>query len=244
MITRKLLIAAVTLSVATPVAAETSGACPTASSSPQPAKRKFGLDGLISTAKNAGLFGSVAGSMRGDGNLMADVGGAAKAAAGRAATSGLDCVTTSGAIGEAESDQPLRPKAAPGLSYPSEIARPAGFEAAKRSYDEFGKVDCDDCEGGFAYDGWAVFPRDEFSGKYNAEAQRLGSLPVGHVHRWKGNESTGTLTVVAEQTVSGFRCRTLLYRLEKANSSAERPGLLCWGRANQFAGKESWNEVY
>jgi hypothetical protein len=89
-----------------------------------------------------------------------------------------------------------------------------------------------------------VFPRDEFSGKYDGDEQRMGSWPIGHVHRWKGNVSTGTLTVLAETEVQGFRCRTLRYRLEKSGASAERPGLLCWGRQNQFDGKDGWVKVY
>jgi len=258
-----LLIAAACLSVPASAAVQAPTGCP-AASAPAPAKKKkVSLGGLIGAARSAGLMGSVAGAMRGDGNLGADIKGAGKAAATRAAESALNCAASAGAAAgsaptQADSPEvmeldiparsqaatPTRVKAAARLSYPSEIAKPAGFEATRHAYDDFGKVDCSDCEGGFAYDGWAVFPRDEYSGKYNGDAQRLGGWPVGHVHRWKGNESSGTLTVVAEQTVSGFRCRTLLYRLAKGKASAERPGLLCWGRANQFAGKESWNHVY
>jgi len=258
-----LLIAAACLSVPAFAAVQAPTGCP-AASAPTPAKKKkFGLGGLIGVARSSGLMGSVAGAMRGDGNLGADVEDAGKTAVTRTAESALDCVASTGsavASARTQADRPelmeldiplhsqaatpTRVKAAASLTYPSEIAKPAGFEATKDAYDDFGKVDCNDCEGGFAYDGWAVFPRDEYSGKYNGDAQRLGAWPVGHVHRWKGNESSGTLTVVAEQTVSGFRCRTLLYRLAKGKASAERPGLLCWGRANQFAGKESWNEVY
>ena len=247
-----LLVAAAAIMTAAPAAAETPGSCAAASPSPKPARKKFGLGGLVGAAKSSGLLGSVAGAARGDGNLEADVTGAATRAAGRAAEAALSCAGD-GAPGAAraggESDAatpaaPARQAAGAGPSYPSKIPAPPTFAAAKRAYDEFGKVDCMECEGGFAFDGWPAYPRDEFERQYNGAAQRLGSWPVGHVHRWQGNQSRGTLTVVGEETVSGFRCRTLLFRLTKGNASAERPGLLCWGRANQFAGKESWNEVY
>jgi hypothetical protein len=138
------------------------------------------------------------------------------------------------------------PAAAPTTSfrYPSELPRPAGFEAVKAAFTDFGKVDCSSCEGGFGYDSWPSFPRDELSGKYNESGKRLGALPVGHVHRWKGAESSGTLTVLAEETVGGFRCKKLQYRLVKGDASADRPGLVCWGYASSFASSEDWNEVY
>jgi hypothetical protein len=138
------------------------------------------------------------------------------------------------------------PSAAPEASvqYSSELPRPAGFEAVKAAFSQFGKVACSSCEGGFGHDSWPSFPRDEFSGKYNETGKRLGAFPVGHVHRWKGVASSGTLTVLAEETVGGLRCKKLQYRLVKGNASADRPGLVCWGYANGFARSEDWNEVY
>jgi hypothetical protein len=124
------------------------------------------------------------------------------------------------------------------------LSQPSDFAARKAAYDRFGRVACPSCEGGFGYDGWPSFPRDALSGKYNEHGQRLGAMSVGHVHRWKGVESVGALTVVAEEDVGGHRCRRLRYTLLKGAASAERPGLVCWGYANPFAGRESWNEVY
>jgi hypothetical protein len=69
-------------------------------------------------------------------------------------------------------------------------------------------------------------------------------MPVGKVHRWEGAESAGSLTVVREEMVGGFRCRRLQYKLVKGSASAERPGLVCWGYANPYAASEGWNEVY
>lgn len=133
---------------------------------------------------------------------------------------------------------------APKVEYPSRLPEPEGFPAVKKAYDDFGKVRCTSCEGGYAYDGWPVFPRDETPRPYNGSKHILGEFAIGHVHRWKGAESQGSLTVVSEEPVGGFRCRQLVYRLTKGSASAERPGLLCWGRANQFAGSEGWNMVY
>ncbi|MHA4837900.1 hypothetical protein [Sphingopyxis sp. MSC1_008] len=141
---------------------------------------------------------------------------------------------------------PAKPKtaASPKIAYPSQLPEPEGFAAAKKAYDDFGKVRCTSCEGGYAYDGWPVFPRDETPRPYNGSKHILGEFAIGHVHRWKGAEAQGSLTIVSEEPVGGFRCRQLLYRLTKGSASAERPGLLCWGYANQFAGSEGWNQVY
>jgi len=144
---------------------------------------------------------------------------------------------------------PDAPKARPAPSptaakYPSQLAKPENFAAIKQAYEDFGKVRCTSCEGGFAYDGWPVFPRDGTPRPYNGSRHPLGLAEIGHVHRWKGAEADGSITIVREETISGFRCRHLTYRLTRGNASAERPGLLCWGYANQFAGSEGWNEVY
>jgi hypothetical protein len=220
---------------------------------PKP-KKKLGLGGLLGKARGSGLLGSVMGAARGDGNLKSDLAGVALSAATQAAESAGTCADPAqadvveqprvmrqgGVVGSSRA----APARAASYTYPSDLPDPAGFAAVKEAYMEFGKDDCMSCEGGFAYDGWPVHPRDEYSSKYNGKEERMGSWPVGHVHRWKGNVSTGTLTVVSEETIEGFRCRRLTYRLTKGRAFAERPGLLCWGRANQFAGKESWNEVY
>ncbi len=139
---------------------------------------------------------------------------------------------------------PAKKSAVPKILYPSRRPKPEGFDAVKQAYTDFGKVRCASCEGGYAYDGWPVFPRDETPRPYNGSRHILGEFAIDHVHRWKGAESEGSLTIVSEEPVGGFRCRQLLYRLTKGGASAERPGLLCWGYANQFAGSEGWNEVY
>ncbi len=262
-----LLLAAAFLAPA--VASTPAASQPAGCESAKPAKKGGkGLGGLLSKVRGSGLIGSVVGAAGGDGDFKADLAGVAKDVAvraaeaaaacayGSAAASGNEDTTARAAAGHptAANQSGSRHPASTGLSspsstasavrYPSELPEPPGFAATKAAFDEFGKDACKECEGGFAFDSWPAYPRDEFSSKYNGKAQRIGSWPIGHVHRWKGNVSTGTLTVVGEETVGGFRCRTLHYRLTRDTTSAERPGLLCWGKANSFAGRDSWNEVY
>lgn len=128
--------------------------------------------------------------------------------------------------------------------YIDSLRKPADAEAQRVAYNEFGEVRCNDCEGGIDFDGRPKFPFDQFSGKYNERAARAGHWPVGHIHRWKGKESAGTLTVTAEESVEGFRCRRLEYRLQKGAASASRPSLICFGLANRSSEVENWHEIY
>lgn len=254
-----LFLATAALAPVAPAHAQAAADCAPASSDAA-APKASGFGRFLKNAAGSALRG-VATVAASGGSVSNALDHAGRRTTERAATGAVDCAmaaATSTAQGTAASDggaaapgasegtaartsRPTRPEAP---RYPSEIAKPAGFDAIEDTFDEFGKDDCMDCEGGYAYDSWPVFPRDEYAGKYNGDAQRMGGWPVGHVHRWKGNVSTGTLTVVDERTVEGFRCRTLLYRLTRGTATAERPGLLCWGRANQYAGSESWNKVY
>ena len=136
-------------------------------------------------------------------------------------------------------------KAPPPGIYPGTINVGAEIKAKKDAFDEFGKVRCSDCEGGYSYDSWTqIFFNGELAGEYNGWAKKLGNLRVGERLTWKGKASNGTLTVVSENPVEGFRCKQLTYRLDKPNSSAERPGLLCWGKLNEYSSSDSWVIVY
>ena len=95
----------------------------------------------------------------------------------------------------------------PKATYPSELPRPADFDAVRKAYTDFGKVRCTSCEGGFAHDSWPKFPRDETTRPSNGSKHILGEFPIGHVHRWQGVEAQGSLTIVSEEPVAGFRCR-------------------------------------
>ncbi|MEI4508893.1 MULTISPECIES: hypothetical protein [unclassified Sphingopyxis] len=140
------------------------------------------------------------------------------------------------------------PPAAPALpkapAYIDGLNVPADVEVKKAAYNKFGEVNCSDCEGGIDFDGRPQFPYDQFSGQYGERAKRAGSWSVGHVHRWQGKASTGTLTVLREEEVDGFRCRRLEYRLMKGSASTSRPGLICWGLANRSSEIENWHEIY
>lgn len=145
---------------------------------------------------------------------------------------------------ETATQRAARRQAEADSQYPSRMPIPAEWEAAKSAYTEFGKVRCTGCEGGYAYSGWPNWPRDEFSGTYGGDEKRLERLPVGHVHRWTTNGFAGSLTINSEERVNGFRCRKMTYRLEKGGKSAERPSLMCWGRANEYAANERWVGVF
>ena len=129
--------------------------------------------------------------------------------------------------------------------YTDDIAKSAEAERLRLAYNAFGEVRCSDCEGGIDFDGRPKFEYDSrFSGQYNERAWRIGNGPVGHVHRWQGKASSGTLTVVAEETLDGLRCRRALYKLVRGKASAERPSLVCWGLANRSSSVENWHEIY
>jgi len=249
-------------SIMSPAPAQAQDGCPAPEGKP---KKKRGLGGLMGMVRSNGLVGSVAGAMRGDGNLRADLQGAAQREAERGAGQVLaaaGCAEARPAAAPADGGTPevkvaaerkpaetstqraKREMAANDAKYPSRMTIPAEWKTAKTAYDEFGKVKCFGCEGGFAFSGWPDFPRDEFSGKYGGAEKRLSNFAPGHVHRWSSNGFAGSLTINGEEQFNGFRCRKMSYRLEKSGKSAERPGLICWGKANEYAGSDSWVGVF
>lgn len=130
------------------------------------------------------------------------------------------------------------------VRYIDSLRTPPDVETQKTAYNKFGEVSCNDCEGGIDLDGRPKFAYDQYSGQYNERAARAGSWPVGHTHNWKGRASKGTLTVLREESVDGFRCRHLEYRLVRGDASATRPGLICFGLANSSSEVEKWHEIY
>lgn len=145
---------------------------------------------------------------------------------------------------EAASAQRVPEASAPKANYIDSLQTPPDVEAKKAEYNKFGEVSCNDCEGGIELDGRPTFPFDEFSGRYNERAKRAGSWAIGHIHRWQGKASKGTLTVKSEERVNGFQCRRLEYRLERGGASVSRPGLICLGLANSSSDVENWHEIY
>lgn len=251
-----LLVAGTATVAVGPTAGQAQEGC--AAQAPKP-KKKRGLGGLLSAARASGLEGALAGAARGDGNLASDLKGVAQ----RAVEDGVSEVITAAGCAETPSEDGASPApvagggtpetstqrarsemAANDVKYPSRMPVPEEWKTAKAAYDEFGKVKCVGCEGGYAFSGWVDWPRDEFSGKYGGTEKRLAAFPIGHVHRWSSNGFAGTLTIDSEEQVNGFRCRKMSYRLEKGGQSAARPGLMCWGKANEYAGSDSWVGVF
>lgn len=217
----------------------------------------FGAEGA------GGLFSRVEGAVRGDRNLGTDIKDTARTGASQRASEARSVAGCRAAqpkerkVAEGtppSSDAPrqtetateraARRQAESDRQYPSRMEIPVEWRTAKDAYAEFGKVRCTGCEGGFAYSGWPSWPRDEFDGKHNGAETRLSRLPIGHLHRWTANGFSGSLSIDSEEQVNGFRCRTMTYRLEKDGKSAERPGLMCWGKSNQFAASDSWVGVF
>lgn len=243
---------AVAAGIALPTPVHAQDACATQAKKRRPSL--FGAEGA------GGLFTRIEGLARGDRKLGRDLKDTAQTgatqrmseagsvAACRAANPGepaeAETASTDAPRRETATERARREQATADAKYPSRMAIPAEWKTAKDAYDAFGKVKCFGCEGGYAYAGWPSWPRDEFDGQYNGSETRLSRLPIGHVHRWSSNGFAGTLKVDGEEQVNGFRCRKMTYRLERDAKSAERPSLMCWGKANEYAGKDSWVGVF
>lgn len=138
--------------------------------------------------------------------------------------------------GTATANEPVR--------YVGKIKPPADAQAQKDAFRKFGEVRCNDCEGGIDFDSRPKAPFDRHSGNHAEWARRAGDWPIGHVHRWKGKESAGSITVVKEEQVDGFKCRRLEYKLVRGTASAVRPSLICFGLLSTASSVENWHEVY
>jgi len=129
------------------------------------------------------------------------------------------------------------------VRYPSDLKFSPELEAQKAAFLEFSRVSCTACEGGRSYDAWAQhFVR--LDGSYKAWEKKLGGLAVGEAVTWKGQQSTGAITVVSEAPVNGWPCKQLKWTLKKPTASAERPGLICSAKASSYAGSDSWSIVF
>jgi hypothetical protein len=119
------------------------------------------------------------------------------------------------------------------------------IKARKKAFDEFGKVACSSCEGGYSYESWAnhffnANSRDNPNGWNN----KLAAMEPGEELHWQGSENYGTIVMRTKERIGGFDCKTYGWVLEKGASSAQRDGLLCWGKASDFSANDSWVEVY
>ena len=120
----------------------------------------------------------------------------------------------------------------------------AEIKARNAAFDAFGRYDCTECEGGHGFDSWA---QQSFAGQlrgYNAWAEKIGAMAVGDSLPWKGMRANGLLVIASADPVGPFPCKQVHYLLTKDKATAERDGLFCQGRLNQFDAGPSWVEVY
>ncbi len=128
------------------------------------------------------------------------------------------------------------------------IATPYDFqfspelEAGPKALREFSKVRCNNCEGGYSFDAWANLI---LGLKLQDWHNKIGESTVGTTLSWRGDESDGKVTVVGDAQVGPYPCKQVRYTLVRRSdkSSAERPGLFCFGKASSFAGSPSWVEA-
>jgi len=129
------------------------------------------------------------------------------------------------------------------VAIPHDLDFSPELEAKKKAFVEFSKVRCTSCEGGYSFDAWANL----ILGVTDLRAwhKRIGETAVGGTLTWRGDASDGTLTVLSDAQVGPFPCKQIRYSLVRRSdkASAERPGLLCFGKASAYAGSPSWVEV-
>lgn len=126
------------------------------------------------------------------------------------------------------------------IKYPKDLTFAPEYAAQKKAFEDFSKVSCDDCEGGYSYDAWAThFIRTD--GSWKAWEKKLGELPVGQSLTWKGSQSNGTITAIGDTPVNGWPCKQLKWTLKKPTATVERLGLVCFTYESSYSGKETWN---
>lgn len=110
---------------------------------------------------------------------------------------------------------------------PNDMRFGADHEAAKKAYEDFGKVDCDDCEGGYAYETWIRHARLELMG-FRVLESRIGGMAIGESLEWTGSRGARyALTVVDDQPVGSWPCKQVKWTGDRGPAHAERMGLYC-----------------
>lgn len=218
----------------------------------RPAKKR-GIGGLLGAVRRSGLEGSIAGALRGDGDLKSDLQGAAQRAAFGAAEEAVRAEACKELASEASPGEP----AASSLSQPGPVPSPANppfprstmipadKQAEFAAYDALGLVQCTGCEGGRSNQGWfQLMLMDQYGGHRDRIRDAMIGWAPGEGAQWHGTEVDGSITAQGETVMGGFRCKTFRLEIVRGNQSAGRDTWLCWGRANQYAGRESWVEVH
>lgn len=208
-------------------------------------------------APNGKVFGKRFGKLLGSAGIAALTGrkAAARAAADAAGRDVVDsarenAVATAANAG-CKSKQDTPADADSGAAAEQAYRRPglipvsADIKARKEAFDEFGKVACDSCEGGYAFDSWAnQFFYSELRDQKNGWESKLAKLQPGETINWQGSESYGTIALRGDERIGGFDCKAFDWTLEKGAASAQRDGLVCWGKASDYSASDSWVEVY
>lgn len=103
----------------------------------------------------------------------------------------------------------------------------AAANQAKMDFDIASKVDCDTCEGGSAFDGWA-YKYVEKDGDYQNFEKRLLALPTNGSLSWKGVKYAGTIKLIGQKPLGAYPCRQYQWTLKDGSKTvAQRPGLFC-----------------
>ncbi len=115
----------------------------------------------------------------------------------------------------------------PSLDRPSDLRFAPEHAAAKRAYEDFGKVRCNDCEGGYDYETWVRNAIPGLTG-YQVFERRIGGMAVGESLNWTGSRGARyALTIVGEQPIGEWPCKQLKWTADRGSEHAERMGLFC-----------------
>lgn len=121
---------------------------------------------------------------------------------------------------------PVPTNLSPALRTPGEFKFSPADEAAKKAFEDFGKVSCSSCEGGYSFDTWA---QHHIPGMFGKLFDHLWGLSVGESLRWTGTGGGGAyaITVASEHPVNGFPCKQLDYTGRRGTQTASYRGLIC-----------------
>lgn len=162
--------------------------------------------------------------------------GSSLAVAPVAASAGNSGATRPAAPPRGPAPWPINPDDA---AYTGDLEFDPADEARASGLDEFAKVDCMDCEGGYSYDSWINYHTDM---DVDGVAARVGELSIGETLSWTGIEASGVLEVISETPVGSFPCKQVRLVMTRGEATYETPGLYCFGKSHQYA-KAMWVEV-
>lgn len=120
---------------------------------------------------------------------------------------------------------PIPTNLSPTLRTPGEFKFSQADEDAKKAFEDFGKIPCNSCEGGFSFDTW---PEHQIPGMFGKVFGHLWGLSVGESLRWTGSGGGAyAITIASDHPVNGFPCKQLDYTGHRDEQSAGYRGLIC-----------------